>query len=84
MDMIVSERNGAGWIRDCILNADAMARAVDRLYRDCRDGVRHFSGIGRAVPLNQATEMEKSISRLEGDAEDEVEAGSGNGQGRPG
>ena len=84
MDSIVSEPNGAGWIRDCILDAAAMARAVDRLHRDCRDGVRHFSAIGRAVPLSQAREMEKSISRLEDDADDEVEAGSGNEQGRPG
>ena len=74
MDEIVSECNGAGWIRDCILDGAAMARAVDRLHRDCRDGVRHFSAIGRAVPLSQAREMEKSLSRLEDDAENEVEA----------
>jgi hypothetical protein len=84
MDAIVSEPNGAGWIRDCILDAAAMARAVDRLHLHCREGVRHFSAIGKAFPLSQARDMERSLSRLEDDAEDEVAAGSGKTQDRPG
>jgi len=82
MDTIVNEPNGAGWIRDCILDVDAMARAVDRLQLHCRDGVRHFSAIRKAVPLSQAREMEKSL-RLSDDEEGDLELGSGNEQGLP-
>lgn len=58
-------RNGATWIRDCLLNDPAMARALERLQIDCQLGIRHFSAIGTSVPLDQVQAMETEISRLE-------------------
>jgi hypothetical protein len=58
-------RNGATWIRDCLLDNPEMVKAGDRLQMDCRDGIRHFSAIGKAVPLDQARTMEIEICRLE-------------------
>ena len=72
MDEFVSDfRNGASWTRDCLLNSSQMAEACNRLQMECRGGIRHFSALGRAVPLDQAGKMEIEISRLEseGDAE---------------
>lgn len=59
-------RNGATWIRDCLLDAPAMARALNRLQTSCRLGIRHFSAIGIAVPLDQVKTVEAEISRVEG------------------
>jgi hypothetical protein len=66
MDTVTEDvRNGATWIRDCLLASPEMVKAVDRLQMDCRQGIRHFSAIGRAVPLDQAKTIETEISRLE-------------------
>ena len=66
MDASTAEaRNGATWIRDCLLNAPAMARALERLQMDCQLGIRHFSAIGISVPLDRVETMETEISRLE-------------------
>jgi hypothetical protein len=66
MDASTAEaRNGATWIRDYLLNASAMARAVERLQMDCQLGIRHFSAIGMSVPLDQVKTVETEISRLE-------------------
>ena len=74
MDELVSDvRNGASWTRDCLLDPPRMAEACDRLQTQCPGGIRHFSALGRAVPLDQARKMEIEISRLE----DEADAGSG-------
>lgn len=62
-------RNGATWVRDCLLASPELSRAVDRLQRDCRHGIRHFSAIGRAVSLDQVNSMEAEISRLENAAD---------------
>ena len=66
MDASTAEaRNGATWIRDYLLNAPAMARAVERLHMNCQLGIRHFSAIGISVPLDQVNTIETEISRLE-------------------
>jgi hypothetical protein len=57
--------NGATWIRDYLLNAAAMARAVQRLEMDCQVGIRHFSAVGISVPLDRAKTIESEILRLE-------------------
>jgi len=62
-----AERNGATWIRDCLLDGTEMAKAIERLESNCRAGIRHFSAIGRSVPLNQVGAMESEISRLDED-----------------
>lgn len=70
MDEFVSDvRNGASWTRDCLLDPPRMAEAGDRLQTQCAGGIRHFSALGRAVPLDQARKMEIEISRMESDAE---------------
>jgi hypothetical protein len=72
MDGLDSDlRNGASWIRDCLLDSPEMAEAIDRLKTGCRAGIRHFSALGRAVPLDQARKMEIEISRLESEADAE-------------
>ena len=48
-----------------------MAEACDRLQTQCSGGIRHFSALGRAVPLDQARKMEIEISRLESEADAE-------------
>jgi len=69
--LTMDHRNGASWIRDCLLGSPDLAQASDRMQAGCREGRRHFSALGRAVPLEQAQETEIEISRLEdeGDAE---------------
>lgn len=59
------ERNGAAWMRDCLLNAPTMAGAVQRLQSHCRLGIRHFSAVRVAVPLDQVKKMEARIVELE-------------------
>jgi hypothetical protein len=58
-------RNGATWIRDCLIGASAMAQAFDRLQAQCRIGIRHFSAIGIAVSLDQVESVERELLRLE-------------------
>ena len=58
-------RNGATWIRDCLLDAPAMARALERLQMNCQLGIRHFSAIGISVPLDRVGTVETEISRIE-------------------
>ena len=66
MDASTAEtRNGATWIRDCLLDAPAMAKALERLQMDCQLGIRHFSAIGISVPLDRVETIETEISRLE-------------------
>jgi hypothetical protein len=66
MDALMADvRNGATWIRDCLLESQEMVRAIDKLRVDCQEGIRYFSAIGKAVPLNQAKTMEIEIGRLE-------------------
>lgn len=72
MDTIANERNGATWIRDCLLGGPEIAQAIGRLELNCRDGVRHFSAIGLAVPLSEAKKKESEISRSESEIEEEV------------
>jgi hypothetical protein len=73
MDEFVSDvRNGASWTRDCLVDAPRMAEACDRLQTQCPGGIRHFSALGRAVPLEQARKMEIEISRLENEADVEL------------
>jgi hypothetical protein len=73
MDEFVSDvRNGASWTRDCLVDAPRMAEACDRLQTQCPGGIRHFSALGRAVPLDQARKMEIEISRLENEADVEL------------
>jgi hypothetical protein len=48
-----------------------MAEACDRLQAQCSGGIRHFSALARAVPLDQARKMEIEISRLESEADAE-------------
>jgi hypothetical protein len=69
-ESIANERNGATWIRDCLLDSAEIARAVDRLQLTCRDGIRHFSAVGMTVPLNEARKMEGEIFRYENEALD--------------
>ncbi|HWS67982.1 MAG TPA: hypothetical protein VN325_34860 [Steroidobacteraceae bacterium] len=73
MDELVSDlRNGASWTRDCLLDQLRMAEACDRLQMQCRGGIRHFSALGRAVPLDEARKLEIEISRLESEADAEL------------
>ena len=72
MDEFVSDlRNGASWTRDCLLDPPRMAEACYRLQTQCPGGIRHFSALGRAVPLDQARQIEIEISRLESEADAE-------------
>ena len=57
--------NGATWTRDCLIDGEVFARALERLQTECRSGIRYFSAIGAAVPLHQARSVENEISRLE-------------------
>ena len=57
--------NGASWTRNCLLGGEVLARALERFQSQCPTGLRHFSAIGVAVPLDQAQSMESEISRLE-------------------
>ena len=73
MDEFVSDlRNGASWTRDCLLDQLRIAEACDRLQMECQGGLRHFSALRRAVPLDQARKMEIEISRLESEADTEL------------
>ena len=66
MDSAITEnRNGASWIRDCLVDQRLMAQASDRLNADCKTGIRHFSAIRAAVPLDQASVVERQIARFE-------------------
>jgi hypothetical protein len=66
MDLsIENARNGATWIRDCLIDGSAMSRAIDRLQEECRSGIRHFSAIGVAVSLDKAESVESDLLRLE-------------------
>jgi len=66
MDLSIGDaRNGATWIRDCLIDGSAMSRAIDRLQGECRSGIRHFSAIGVAVSLDKAQSVESDLSRLE-------------------
>ena len=66
MDLPIGDvRNGATWIRDCLIDGESLARALDRLQSECRTGIRYFSAVGVAVPLDRAQSMEKQISQLE-------------------
>ena len=58
-------RNGATWTRDCLLQTREIEVAADRLKAHCSEGIRHFSAIGRAVPLDQARRVEVELSRHE-------------------
>lgn len=58
-------RNGATWIRDCLIDGAAIARAFDRLQVQCCTGIRHFSAIGIAVSLDQVKSVESELLRLE-------------------
>jgi hypothetical protein len=70
MDALTTELpNGATWIRDCLLGSPEMAKACHRLHENSPKGIRHFSSIGKAVPLEQAGSVEIEISRLEKDEE---------------
>ena len=57
--------NGATWIRDCLIDGAAIARASDRLQAQCCTGIRHFSAIGVAVSLDQVKSVEGEVLRLE-------------------
>ena len=61
------DRNGATWIRDCLIDGAAIARAFDRLQVQCCTGIRHFSAIGIAVPLDQVKSVESELLHLEGE-----------------
>jgi len=74
--MSVDVRNGATWIRDCLLKDPGLGKAVERLEIDCRDGIRHFSATGKAVPLDEAKTMEIEISRLEDEEDGQIERAS--------
>jgi hypothetical protein len=66
MDLFVADApNGATWIRDCLIDGSAMSQAIDRLHKECRSGIRHFSAIGVAVSLDEAQAVESELSRLE-------------------
>jgi len=66
MDLSIGDaRNGATWIRDCLIDGSAMSRAIDRLQVECRSGIRHFSAIGVAVSLDKAQSVESDLLRLE-------------------
>jgi len=68
MDALTTELpNGATWIRDCLLGSPEMAKACHRLHQNSPKGIRHFSSIGKAVPLDQAGSVEIEISQLEKD-----------------
>lgn len=61
-------RNGAAWMADCLLRQSEMARANERLGKDCRSGIRHFSAVRKTVSLEHARKLESEISGLEDDA----------------
>ena len=66
MDLLIGDvRNGVTWTRDCLIDGEAMARALDRLQVECGTGIRYFSAIGAAVPLDQARSVENEILRRE-------------------
>jgi hypothetical protein len=73
MDLFIGDaRNGATWIRDCLIDDSAMSQAIERLQAECRSGVRHFSAIGVAVSLDKAQSVESELLRLEA----ELDAGA--------
>ena len=73
MDMFVMEPpNGATWIRDCLLDSPEIVRACHRLHESSPKGIRHFSSNGKAVPLEQARNMEIELSRLEREEDREL------------
>jgi len=59
----------ATWIRDCLIGGSAMSRAIDRLQGECQSGIRHFSAIGVAVPLDKAQSVESDLCALEAELE---------------
>jgi hypothetical protein len=66
MDAFVTDApNGATWIRDCLLNSAEMVSACRRLDENSPRGIRHFSSIGKAVPLEQVESVEIELSRIE-------------------
>jgi len=67
--------NGVSWIRDCLLDSPEIVKASHRLRENSREGVRHFSAIGRTVSLERAKSMQIEISRLE--REEDRELGPG-------
>jgi hypothetical protein len=70
MDLSIGgAQNGATWIRDCLIDGSAMSRAIDRLQGACPSGIRHFSAIGVAVPLDKAQSVESDLLRLEAELE---------------
>ena len=76
MDALVTDLpNGATWIRDCLLDRPEMVKACNRLHENSPKGIRHFSSIGKAVPLEQAETMEVELSRLEKQEEKELRLG---------
>jgi hypothetical protein len=70
MDLSIEDaRNGATWIRDCLIDGSAMLQAIDRLQGECRSGIRHFSAIGVTVSLDKAQSVESDLLRLEAELE---------------
>jgi hypothetical protein len=62
----VEAANGVTWMRDCLLESGGLARANDRIQARCSAGIRYFSAIGRAVPLDQVEKVALEISKAEG------------------
>jgi hypothetical protein len=56
-------------MRDCLIDGSAMSQAIRRLQGECRSGIRHFSAIGVAVPLDKAQSVERDLLRLEAELE---------------
>jgi hypothetical protein len=67
--------NGVTWIRDCLLDGPEIVRASHRLRENSRKGIRHFSSIGKAVPLEQAKTVESELSRQEKDEDRKLRLG---------
>ena len=61
----VEAANGVTWMRDCLLESGEIARAIDRMQARCSAGIRHFSEIGRVVPLDQVEKVALEISTAE-------------------
>jgi hypothetical protein len=76
MDTSVTDLpNGVSWIRDCLLDSPEIVKAGHRLRENSREGIRHFSAIGRTVPLERAKTVESEISRLEREEDRELDPG---------
>jgi hypothetical protein len=76
MDAFVTKpANGVTWMRDCLLENPEMVKACDRLHENSHTGIRHFSSIRRAVPLEQAGNMEIELSRMEREEDRELDSG---------